>query len=152
MRASSNGPPPVALTRRQANIVWLGMNGAVAAAIAVTVVAASQLPSRKDTSIAGSLLLISALLTAVQLPMAYILTARIRRKPPYRGGPDGIPGTQTVVACALASGCALFSCVCFFIAREPLQLLLVVPCAAVLFHWRPTEERWSRQLPPTTLS
>jgi len=140
----------VALTRRQANIVWLAMNGAVATAIAVTVVAASRLPA-KDTSIARPLLLISVLLTAVELPMAYILTARIRRKPPYRGTLDGIPGTQMIVACALAFGCALLSCVFFFISREPLQLLLVVPCAAVLFHWRPTEERWSRLLPPTTL-
>jgi uncharacterized protein len=54
----------VALTRRQANIMWLAMNGAVAAAIAVTVVAASRLPATKDSSLARVLLLVSVLLTA----------------------------------------------------------------------------------------
>lgn len=148
MLVPSPARAPVPLDRRQASIVWLAMAGALVGAVVLAIVGSTLVPANAgSSSLAILFLLVSAPLTAVELAMAYVLPARVRRTAPPGAPPDAIAATQTIIASALSLGATFLSCVFYFVAREPLQLLLAVPCAAVVLHWRPTEQRWARLLP-----
>jgi FtsH-binding integral membrane protein len=148
MLPPSPATSPVPLNRRQASVVWLAMAGALAGAVVLAVVGSMLVPANAgSSSLATIFLLVSAPLTAVELAMGYVLARRVRRAAPLGASPDANAASQTILASALALGATFLSCVFFFVAREPVQLLLALPCAAVLLHWRPTEARWARLLP-----
>jgi NADH:ubiquinone oxidoreductase subunit K len=138
---------PVPLTRRQAVLVWLMTAALLVAAPVVAVVAAASVSAPPGArGLAAVFLLVAAPMTAVDLALAYV-TARMRRSAPPGANSEALAATQTIVASALVFGAATMSCIFFFVSREPLLLLLVLPCAAVLLHWRPTEARWARLAP-----
>ncbi len=140
------GPPP-ALTRKGARKVWLGFAAALAAAVAASLLLA---PARPADAMRVPLLLAAGALTAVELVAVYLLTASLRRRAaaaPVPPPPEAIAAVQVVVAAGLATGAALFACLCQYLTRERLFLLLVAACAAVLVHWYPSDARWARLLP-----
>jgi FtsH-binding integral membrane protein len=141
-------PGPVPPSRRQVRVVWLAMAAALVAAVVAAIAGSTLVPANEGSSqLATIFLVVSAPLTAIELAMAYFVTGRLRRRPPPGADPESVASSQVIIASALPLGATFLSCVFFFVAREPLQLLLAVPCAAVLLHWRPTEARWARLLP-----
>ncbi len=128
--------------------MWGGIAALLAAAVIVAVVASTAVPAPPGSRELGAVFLLVAVpMTAVDLALAYVITRRMRRKAPPGGSPEALAATQTIVASAVALGAALMSCVFFFVSREPLLLALVLPCATVLLHWRPTGSRWARLAP-----
>jgi hypothetical protein len=142
-------PPPItlALDRRKTHLVWLGIALGMAGAVAAALLGAAVVPASAPPGLGTILLLVATPIAAIDLAMAYVVPGRMRRIPGAAAAPEASAASQTIVASALAVGSALMSCVFFFVAREPLLLLLVLPSAAVLLHWRPSEERWARLLP-----
>ncbi|HEY6003820.1 MAG TPA: hypothetical protein VIV57_13155 [Anaeromyxobacter sp.] len=148
LRPSPTTPAlPLALDRRKTRIVWLAVALGLGGAFAAALVGAAAVPASPQPGLGSLLLLVAAPMTAIDLVLAYVLTGRMRRNPGAAVAPDASAATQTIVASASAMGAALMSCVFFFVTREPLLLLLPLPCAAVLLHWYPSEQRWSRLLP-----
>ena len=124
------------------------MAALLVAAVVVALVASMAVPAPAGSRELGAVFLLVAVpMTAVDLALAYVVTGKMRRAGPRGATPEALAATQTIVASAVALGAALMSCVFFFVSREPLLLLLVIPCAAVLLQWRPTEARWARLAP-----
>jgi hypothetical protein len=144
----SRATPAVVVDRRKIRIVWfgitLGLIALVGALLAVAAVAPAADPGR---GLGTVFLLVAAPMTAIDLVLGYVLTGRMRRNPAAGASPEASAAAQTVVGSALAVGAALMCSAFFFVSREPLLLLLVIPCAVVLVRWYPSEERWARILP-----
>ena len=149
MPNSSAESLPGALTRAQARRVWLALAFSLAAASAASATAPAVLHQQPDPALAKILLPVVALITAMDLVMAYVVTGSIRKRAATTSGPSlaAVAGTQTIIACGLAFGAALFACVGHFITGEKLFLVLVLPSAAVFLHWFPSESRWARLTP-----
>lgn len=137
---------PAPLTRAQARLVWSALAFSLASAFVASALAPSVLRQPANPELAKILLPIVALVTAMDLALAYVVTASMRRRAGGGGTAalEAAAGTQVILASGLAFGAALFSCVAHFITGEWLFLLLVLPCAAVLLHWFPSESRWAR--------
>jgi hypothetical protein len=128
-------------TRAQVRTIW----AALLASVVVAAIASATLepPNRFAVHLRGILLAIGAFLTLVELPMAYVLTAIMRRKALPGTPPDTLAATQTIVACGFAEGTALFAAVGRFATGEPLFFLFMAACAAVIVHWFPSDARWA---------
>jgi hypothetical protein len=138
----SSPPTPPAASRRALLFVWSALAAATAVAPAAAFLGARLVPPAPEGRDLGTvLLLVAASMVAVELVVAYVLTARIRRTAPPG---DGSAATQTIVASALAAGAAIACSVFHFVTGEPLLLPLAAPPAAVLLHWFPSEARWAR--------
>ncbi len=138
-----------ALTRAQARRVWSALAFSLVAASAASATAPAVLHQQPDPALAKILLPFIALVTAMDLVLAYAVTGSIRKRAVAGSGPSlaAVAGTQTIIACGLAFGAALFACVGHFITGERLFLVLVLPSAAVFLHWFPSEARWARLTP-----
>jgi hypothetical protein len=142
-------PAGAVLTRGQARVVWTGLALLLVVAVVATLLAPGILGTVPDREIAWILLPAVALVTAADLAMSYVVTGTIRKRAASAGAParEAAAGTQTIVASALAIGAAIFACVGHFVTGDKLFVLLVLPCAAVLVHWFPSESRWARITP-----
>jgi hypothetical protein len=136
-------PRSGAITRRDARILWSACAVLLALAVAGALAAASAIPAAPGAGeSATSPALAAAAIVAFDLGMAYLLPRHTRRRAAGRLHPDTLAAVQTIAASALALGAGFVCCAFFFVTREPLLLPLVVPCAAVLLHWHPSEARW----------
>jgi hypothetical protein len=147
MVASTPSPSAPVLHRDKARIVWSALALALVAALVASI--AVPMPAPRDPALARVLLVAVAALTVADLVAAYVVTAAIRRK---AGTSEGVPreaapGVQVIIASALALGSGLFACVAHLLTRDPVFLGLVLPPAALLVHWFPSEARWTRIMP-----
>jgi FtsH-binding integral membrane protein len=151
MPSSSGESRSGALTRTQARRLWSALAFSLVAAAAASATAPAVLQQQPDPALARILLPIVALVTAMDLAMAYVVTGSIRKRAAAGTGSSlgAVAGTQTIIACALAFGAALFACVGHFITGEQLFLALVLPSGAVFLHWFPSESRWASLTPGT---
>src|SRR5512138_292265 len=103
---------PMPLTRRQAGLVWLMTAALLVAAPVVAVVAAASVSAPPGArGLAAVFLLVAAPMTAVDLGLAYVLTARMRRSATPGANSEALAATQTIVASALVFGAATMSCI-----------------------------------------
>jgi hypothetical protein len=144
---SSTTPKMVALTRAQARLVWSLLAGLVAVAVVAAIFGASVLPAKADPEHGRLFLILAAVFVPVDLAVGYFVASRIRTRPAPSMPSDAIAGTQVIVGCAVAVGASLLCCVFYFVGREPLVLLLVFPCVAMLLRWFPSEARWAALAP-----
>jgi hypothetical protein len=84
------------------------------------------------------------------LVVGYFVAARVRRSAPPEAPPDAIAATQVIVGSATALSGTFVCAVFFFLSREALLLVLVLPCAAALLSWFPSEARWAALRPART--
>jgi hypothetical protein len=139
--------PSPTLGKKGARVVWFGVAASFVVAVAASLILA---PAEPADALRVPLLLAAAPLTAVELAATYVLTASMRRRAaaaPVPPAQEVVAAVQVIVAAALAEGAALFACLCHYLTREPLFLLLAAACGAVIVHWYPSEARWARLLP-----
>ncbi len=146
-------PPPtpprsVALSRAQARLVWSVLAVMLVAAVVGASIGAATVPMPGDPQIGTLLLIVACVMVPVDLAASCLVTSRMRRRPAAGVLPESLAGTQMIVGSAVALGAGLMCCVFFFVSREPLLLALVIPCAAVLLHWFPSQGRWAALASP----
>jgi hypothetical protein len=136
-----------ALTHAQARIVWVGLAAVLLVAVVGALVASAHLPMARGQPIGNLLLIVAAVMVPLDLGASFFVVSRMRKRAVPGATPDALAGTQMIVGCAVALGAGLMCCVFFFISREPLLLALVLPCAAALLYWFPSQRRWDALLP-----
>jgi hypothetical protein len=143
-------PPAMpVLTRTQALVIWSVIAAVLVGAVVAALVAASVVPAVADPKLGTLFLLIAAVLVPADLVVGTFVASRIRKRAAPGTPPDAVAATQVIVGSAVALGAGGVCCLFFFVSRQPLLLVLVLPCAAVLLRWFPSSARWTALSPAT---
>ena len=128
--------------RRTARLAWLVVATLLAIAVVGVLVGTAIIAAPRDPELGRIFLLVAGIMVPIDLGIGYLVTSRLRRRAPPRAPRDATAGTQVIIGSSLALGAGLTASLFFFVTREPLLLALVLPCAAVLVHWFPSQRRW----------
>jgi hypothetical protein len=132
----------VVIGRRPARIAWFVIATLFAIAVVGTLVGTVVVAAPRDPELGRIFLLVAGIMVPIDLGIGYLLSSRLRRRVPPGAPRDATAGAQVIIGSSLALGAGLTASLFFLVAREPLLLALVLPCAAVLVHWFPSQRRW----------